>query len=66
MLLQMTLFHSFLWLIFHCVCAHKHIIYMYSIFSLSIHLVMDTGGLCVLSTKNCAAMNSVGACFFLN
>ena len=66
MLLQMALFHSFLWLRFHCVCAHIHIVYMYIIFSLSIHLVMDTGCLCVLSTINCAAMNIVGACFFLN
>ena len=55
-LLQMAIFHSFLWLnnIPLCVCAHTHIA------SLSIHLLMDTWAASIVYVVNNKAIN-IGA-----
>ena len=60
MLLQMALFHSFLWI-------SNISLYIYITSSLSIHLLMDIMFFHVLAIVNSAAMNvGVGECFFLN
>ena len=60
MLLQMALFHSFLWI-------SNISLYIYITSSSSIHLLMDIMFFHVLAIVNSAAMNvGVGECFFLN